>query len=61
MKLENVKIGQILKDKFGNKYEVDEIDENDDLLPLKLRCIKFAKNVRFSHGDNIITKDCSYV
>ena len=60
MKIVDVKVGQILKDKFGNKYEVVKIDENDNLLPLKLKCIKFVKKVRFSHAGNIITKVGSY-
>lgn len=45
MKLENVKIGQILNDKFGNKYEVTQIDEDDDLMPIELKCIEFVKDV----------------
>lgn len=36
MKLEDVEIGQILKDKFGNKYKVVEIDKNDDFVPVEL-------------------------
>ena len=32
MKLVGVKVGQILKDKFGNKYEVVQIDEDVNFL-----------------------------
>lgn len=31
MKLEDVKVGQILKDKFGNKFEVMTIDTSDNV------------------------------
>lgn len=55
MKLEDIKIGQILKDKFGNKYEVKEIDA-DYFMPVYLKCIKFVKNVRFAAAMNIIDK-----
>lgn len=54
MKLEDVEIGQILKDKFGNKYKVVEIDKNDDFVPVGLECINFIKDVYFGHGMNYI-------
>lgn len=32
MKIEDIEIGQILKDKFGNKYKVVEIDVKNEIL-----------------------------
>lgn len=55
MKLENVKIGQILKDKYGNKYVVKEIDV-DYFMPVYLKCIKYVRSVRFAAAMNIIDK-----
>lgn len=56
MKLVGVKVGQILKDKFGNKYEVVQIDEDDNFMPVELKCIKFVKDVRFGLRGDIIAK-----
>lgn len=44
MKLEDVKLGQILKDKFGNKYKVTAIEKND-LQSVIVTCIEFKKEV----------------
>ena len=54
MKLEDVKVGQILKDKFGNKFEVTQIDTDDHFMPVELKCIEFVKNVCI--GRDKITK-----
>lgn len=57
MKLEDVKVGQILKDKFGNKYEVVQIDDADkDFMPVELKCVEFVKEVCFGRNIDIITK-----
>lgn len=45
MKLEDVKAGQILKDKFGNKFEVTQIDTDDHFMPVELKCVEFVKDV----------------
>lgn len=45
MKLEDVKIGQIVVDKYGNEYVV-EIADNHPLRPVLLKCIKFLNIVR---------------
>lgn len=45
MKLKEIEIGQIVIDKFDNEYEVLEITE-DNRMPIKLKCIKFVKNIR---------------
>lgn len=47
MKLEDIKIGQFLKDKFGNRYKVVEVNEDDDFAPVELKCVKFANSVYF--------------
>ena len=49
MKLENVKIGQILKDKFGNKYEVMNVDTRDNVQSVEVRCVEFKKMVCLSN------------
>lgn len=63
MKLEDVEIGQILKDKFGNKYKVVEIDKNDDFVPVALECVNFVKDVYFGHGMNHIKEigSCAWI
>ena len=45
MKLKDVKIGQILNDRFGNKFEVKQIDNGDDFMPIKLKCVEFVKDI----------------
>ena len=41
MKLEDVKIGQIVVDKFGNEYEITYVDYNNKVTPVEMVCIKF--------------------
>lgn len=45
MKLKNVKIGQIVIDKYGNEYVVEIVD-NHPTKPVLLKCIKFLNIVR---------------
>lgn len=45
MKLKDVKVGQILKDKFDNEYIVEKIT-GDDSMPVKLKCTKFLKPIQ---------------
>lgn len=44
MKLKDVKVGQILKDKFGNKYKVMLI-KNNDLQSVFVKCVEFKRAV----------------
>lgn len=44
MKLKNVKVGQILIDKFGNEYRVLFV-ANDYDMPVELECVKFSQCV----------------
>lgn len=44
MKLKDIKVGQVVVDKFGNEYEVVEITKNDRM-PVYLKCIKFVKKI----------------
>lgn len=46
MKLENVRVGQIVVDKHGNEYEVGR-----GIMPIVLRCIKFVKRVNVQDDD----------
>lgn len=39
MKFEDVKLGQILEDKIGNKYEVMRIVDSNKIYPVFLKCI----------------------
>lgn len=55
MKLEDVKIDQVLEDIYGNKYRILEID-NDNFLPVHVECIEFQAKVHFGAGYNIISK-----
>ena len=55
MKLEDVKIDQVLEDIYGNKYRVLEIDD-DNFLPVHVECIEFQAKVHFGAGYNVISK-----
>ena len=55
LKVEDLKIGQIVVDKHGNEYEVHAIDR-DDIMPIRLRCTKFVRKVNVQDG-NVGFKD----
>ena len=42
MKLEDIRVGQTVVDKFGNEYVVEIVD-NDDSMPVYLRCTKIVE------------------
>ena len=44
MKVEDIEVGQTVVDKFGNEYVVEIVD-NDDSMPVWLRCTKFVECV----------------
>ena len=44
MKVEDIKVGQTVIDKFGNEYVVEIVD-CDDSTPVYLRCTKIVKRV----------------
>ena len=54
MRLEDVKIDQVLEDIYGNKYRVLEIDD-DNFLPVHVECIEFQAKVHFGAGYNVIS------
>lgn len=60
MKLEDVTVGQILKDKFGNKYKVTSVEDND-LQSVLVTCIEFKQDVYVS--DLCVSKcgDCLWL
>ena len=45
MKFKDIKVGQILEDRFGNKYEVMDITGGTKCYPVSLRCVGFRKTV----------------
>lgn len=45
MKLKEIKVGQIVTDKYNNEYKVLYIDKNDALMPVKLKCTKFLQSI----------------
>lgn len=45
MNPKDMKVGQIVVDKFGNEYEVKYIDNNDTAMPIRLCCTKFVAPV----------------
>ena len=53
MKLKEVKIDQIVFDKYGNEYKVHNVDYNycdDNCTPVALECIKHVKDISiFNH------------
>ena len=44
MKLEDIEVGQTVVDKFGNEFVVEIVD-NDDSMPVYLRCTKTVNRV----------------
>ena len=42
MKVEDIRVGQTVVDKFGNEYVVEIVD-CDDSMPAYLRCTKFVE------------------
>lgn len=61
MKLEDVKIGQIVVDKFGNEYEITYVDYNNKVTPVEMVCIKFIEKSYVGsvfHFDKVGTKLC---
>lgn len=44
MRLEDIKIGMRLVDKYGNEYEVNKLTE-DKQMPVKLKCTKFVREI----------------
>ena len=45
MKFENVKVGQILEDIYGNRYKVLSTSTGNPAYPVFLECIKFKKAI----------------
>lgn len=45
MKLKDIRIGMKVVDEYNNEYEVVDIDENEKLMPVQLKCIKFLKDI----------------
>ena len=52
MKLEDVKIGMKVIDKFGNEYEIVEVTE-DEQMPVKVKCTKFLKPIHVQDFGNV--------
>ena len=50
MKLKDIEIGQVLKDKFGNKYKVTSVEDND-LQSVMVTCIEFKQDVCVSNSN----------
>lgn len=54
MKLKDIRIGMKVVDEYNNEYEVVDIDENEKLMLVKLKCIKFLKDILIqTYGDDI--------
>ena len=45
MKLKDIKVGQVVVDKFGNEYKVLFVCADGDDMPVELECIKFSEKV----------------
>ncbi len=45
MKLCDVNVGQILEDRYGNKYEVVTISEGNNFYPVLIKCVDFKQPV----------------
>lgn len=44
MRLEDIKVGMKVIDKYDNEYEVNKLTE-DKRMPVKLKCTKFVKKI----------------
>lgn len=55
MKFEDVKIGQILEDVYGNKFEVQEISHTSIHYSILVKCIEFKKSVKVDSSGNAFT------
>ena len=51
MKLKEIEIGQIVVDKFGNEYVVEQVQRHADLMPVLLKCTKFVKSIGIQESD----------
>ena len=54
MKLKEIKIGQVVIDRHGNEYTVDEVDKDesrDNIMPIRITCTKFLKNAIVQQND----------
>lgn len=48
MKLEDVKVDQIVVDRYDNEYIVTEVDYDEsesNVMPVRIKCIKFLKSI----------------
>ena len=55
MKLKDIEVGMTVIDKFDNEYEVLEITDRV-LMPIKLKCTKFVKNIPVQNLGKIFGK-----
>ncbi len=54
MKLKEIKIGQIVVDRFGNEYIVKEVDRDSspyNIMPIRIKCIKLLKSILVQRND----------
>ena len=49
MKLKEIEIGQVVVDKFGNEYIVEQV--HDGLMPILVKCTKFVKCIGVQEND----------
>ena len=45
MKLKEIKVGQIVADKYNNEYKVLFVCADGDDMPVELECIKFSEEI----------------
>lgn len=53
MKLKEIEVGMTVVDKYNNEYVVDEIDGFDAVMPVKLKCVKFAKSIQVQEVNDV--------
>lgn len=56
MKLKDIKVAMTVVDKYGNKYIVKEVDRDDRVMPVMLKCIKFVKSIPIQTVGNVNTE-----
>lgn len=60
MKFKDIKVGQILEDRFGNKYEVMDITGGTKCYPVSLRCVGFRKIITIDNYTTVTGLDQTF-
>nr|DAD57821.1 MAG TPA: hypothetical protein [Bacteriophage sp.] len=57
MKFEDVKVGQILEDTYGNRFQVLDIIYGNEYYPVRVKCIEFKNPVKIDSHNSFKNKN----